>query len=234
MDQIVGKALAKNTEGRYQTVDNLLSDLKTLRRDLDIQTLKQPSPHEFTRNRVLIISAVVVMLIVAGFIYTRFIRQRSIAAPPSEVRSLAVLPLENLSGDPSQEYFADGMTDALITDLAKIGALRVISRASVMQYKGARKSLPEIAQELKVDAILTGSVVRSGEQVRISVQLFHIATDRNLWADSYEGDLRNMLALQRDVTQDIVGKIASVPTGGPERSTPNQDGVINSVTIEEK
>ena len=126
---------------------------------------------------------------------------------PARIQSLAVLPLENLSGDASQDYFADGMTESLITNLAKIGALRVISRPSVMQYKGARKPLPEIGRELNVDAVLVGSVVRSGERVRIAVQLIHAATDRNLWSDSYERDLRDVLALQKEVTQDIVGEI---------------------------
>ena len=120
---------------------------------------------------------------------------------PAHIQSLAVLPLENLSGDASQDYFADGMTESLITNLAKIGALRVISRPSVMQYKGARKPLPEIGRELNVDAVLVGSVVRSGERVRIAVQLIHAATDRNLWSDSYERDLRDVLALQKEVTQ---------------------------------
>jgi TolB-like protein/DNA-binding winged helix-turn-helix (wHTH) protein/Tfp pilus assembly protein PilF len=123
------------------------------------------------------------------------------------IESLAVLPLENLSSDTSQGYFADGMTESLITELAKIRALRVMSRPSVMQYKGAHKPLPEIARELKVDAVLAGSVVRSGERVRITVQLVHAATDRNLWADSYERDLRDVLALQKEVTRDIVGEI---------------------------
>ena len=125
----------------------------------------------------------------------------------ARIESLAVLPLENLSGDSSQDYFADGMTEALITELAKNGALRVISLPSVMQYKGARKPLPEIARELNVDAVLKGSVVRSGERVRIAVQLIHVATNRNLWADSYERELRDVLALQREVTRDIVGEI---------------------------
>ena len=120
---------------------------------------------------------------------------------------MAVLPLENLSGDTSQDYFSVGMTDALITDLAKVGALRVISLQSVMQYKGTHKPLPEIGSELNVDAVLTGSIVRSGERVRIAVQVIHAATGRNVWANSYERDLRDVLALQREVTRDIVGEI---------------------------
>ena len=107
------------------------------------------------------------------------------ARPPRvspEIKSVAVLPLENLSGDPAQEYFADGMTEALISNLARIRALRVISRTSVMRYKGSRKSLPEIARELNVDAVIEGSVQRSGERVRVTAQLIHPATDTHLWA----------------------------------------------------
>jgi len=126
---------------------------------------------------------------------------------PVRIQSLAVLPLENLSGDPSQDYFADGITEALITDLAKISVIRVMSRSSVMRYKSARKPLPEIGRELNVDAVLTGSVVRSGERVRITVQLVHAATDRNLWADSYERDLRDVPALQREMARDVVGAV---------------------------
>jgi TolB-like protein/DNA-binding winged helix-turn-helix (wHTH) protein/lipoprotein NlpI len=124
-----------------------------------------------------------------------------------EVRSLAVLPLENLSHNPSEDYFADGMTEALITDLAQVKALQVISRTSVMQYKGARRPLPEIAQKLKVDAIVEGSVQRSGDRVRIAVQLVHAATDRHLWAKSYERDLRDILALESEVARAIVQEI---------------------------
>ncbi len=126
---------------------------------------------------------------------------------PARIQSLAVLPLENLSGDTSQDYFADVVTEELINDLARVGALRVVSLPSVIEYKGARKPLPEIGRELSVDAVLTGSVMRSGERVRIAVQLIHTATGRNLWADSYERDLRDVLALQREVTRDIVGEI---------------------------
>ncbi len=126
---------------------------------------------------------------------------------PPHIESIAVLPLENLSGDPSEEYFADGMTEALITDLGKIGALRVISRTSVMRYRGTKKPVPEIARELHVDAIVEGSVQRFGDRVRITANLLHATTDRHLWAESYERDMRDMLALQSDVARAIAQEI---------------------------
>jgi TolB-like protein/DNA-binding winged helix-turn-helix (wHTH) protein/Flp pilus assembly protein TadD len=132
---------------------------------------------------------------------------RSRGRAPAGVRSLAVLPLENLSGDASQSYFADGMTDELITDLAQISALRVISRTSVMVYKGARKPLPQIARELNVDAVVEGTVLRSGDQVRITAQLIEASTDKHLWSQSYEGELRDTLALQNRVASAIADEI---------------------------
>ncbi len=108
-------------------------------------------------------------------------------ADPRAIRSLAVLPLENLSGDAEQEYFADGMTEALTTELAQISALKVISRTSVMQYKGTKKLLPQIAQELSVDAVVEGAVQRSGNKVEITVQLIHAPSDRHLWASRMSG-----------------------------------------------
>jgi TolB-like protein/DNA-binding winged helix-turn-helix (wHTH) protein/Tfp pilus assembly protein PilF len=128
-------------------------------------------------------------------------------SPSSSIRSLAVLPLDNLSGDASQDYFADGMTDALITDLAQISALRVISRTSVMVYKRARKPLPEIARELNVDAVIEGTVLRSGQQVRITAQLIQANADKHLWAKSYEGNLQDTLAVQKRVADDIADQI---------------------------
>jgi TolB-like protein len=118
-----------------------------------------------------------------------------------------VLPLENLSRDPEQEYFADGMTDELIANLAKLSALRVISRTSAMQYKGTKKPLPQIGRELNVDAVVEGTVLRSGNQVRITAQLVQAAEDRHLWAESYEGDLRDVLALQGEVARDVANRI---------------------------
>jgi TolB-like protein/Tfp pilus assembly protein PilF len=123
------------------------------------------------------------------------------------IRSLAVLPLENLSGDPGQEYFADGMTEALISALAKVDALRVISRTSAMHYKGTRKTLPEIARELNVDAIVEGSVLRAGERVRITAQLVHGASDQHLWTEEYERDLRDVLVLQSEIARAIAREV---------------------------
>jgi len=127
--------------------------------------------------------------------------------PSASIRSLAVLPLESLSADASQDYFADGMTDELIADLGQISALRVISRTSVMPYKRARKSLPQIARELNVDAIVEGTVLRSGDRVRITAQLIQATADKHLWAGSYEGDLRDTLALQNTVARSIAEQI---------------------------
>jgi len=130
-----------------------------------------------------------------------------VETPPAQIQSVAVLPLENLSHDAEQEYFADGMTDELITDLAKIHALRVISRNSVMQYKGKHKPTPQIARELNVDAIVEGTVMRSGDRVRITAQLIEAPKDRHLWAETYERDLRDVLSLQDDVAQAIANEV---------------------------
>ena len=127
--------------------------------------------------------------------------------PPPQIQSIAVLPLENLSRDSEQEYFAEGMTEALITDLGKVSALRVISRTSVMHYKGTAKTLPEIARELNVDAVVEGAVMRSGDRVRITAQLIQAATEKHLWAETYERDLRDVLALQGEVARDITNEI---------------------------
>jgi TolB-like protein/Tfp pilus assembly protein PilF len=131
----------------------------------------------------------------------------TIDGSPRQIQSLAVLPLENLSCDPEQEYFAEGLTEALITTLAKIGELRVISRTSVMLYKGVRKPLPEIARELGVDAVVEGTVLRAGERVRITAQLIDALKESHLWAESYERDLRDVLALQAEVAQAIAREI---------------------------
>jgi TolB-like protein/DNA-binding winged helix-turn-helix (wHTH) protein/Flp pilus assembly protein TadD len=143
---------------------------------------------------------------------------------PIGIRSLAVLPLENLSGDASQGYFADGMTDELITDLSQISALRVISRTSAMVYKGARKPLPQIARELNVDAVVEGTVLRSGDKVRITAQLIDASTDKHLWSQSYEGELRDTLALQNRVAGAIADQIRI-------NLTPQEQAALKNVKV---
>lgn len=137
--------------------------------------------------------------------------------PSLQIRALAVIPLENLSGDPEQEYFADGMTDELITNLARLSQVRIVSRTSVMHYKGSRKTLKEIVQELNVDAVVEGTVQRSGDRVRITAQLIQASTDSHLWAESYEQDLTGILDLQRRVATDIARQVNAIIR--PLRST---------------
>lgn len=156
--------------------------------------------------------------IVVAWLAVGRLRERTAGKTPiAPIRSIAVLPLENLSQNPEQEYFADGMTDELITDLAKIHALRVISRNSVMQYKGKHKPVAQIARELNVDAVVEGTVVWSGDRVRITAQLIAAPQDRHLWAEMYEGELRNVLALQDQVTTAIAKQISIKLT--PEEQT---------------
>ncbi len=150
------------------------------------------------------IAGTCIIVLLAAFLIWQL---QSTARRSSDIRSLAVLPLENLSSDVSQEYFADGMTDELINALGSINGLRVISRSSVMLYKRVRKPLPQIARELKVDAVVEGTVLRSGEQVRITAQLIRASNDEHLWGESYQGDLRDTLQLQDKVAQAIADRI---------------------------
>jgi TolB-like protein/tetratricopeptide (TPR) repeat protein len=148
-------------------------------------------------------------VLVAGVVLLVYLWRNNyrLAGSSPAIHSLAVLPLENLSRDQDQEYFADGMTDELITELGKIGALRVISRTSVMQYKAMRQPLSDIASKLNVDAVVEGTVLRSGNRVRITAQLVRTATEKHLWAESYEGDLNDVLTLQRNVAKGIAREI---------------------------
>src|SRR5580700_2645529 len=175
-----------------------------------------PQRRRWTTRRVIVALALVVSLSILALL---LIHPRG--HPPMGIHSLAVLPLDNLSGDASQNYFADGMTDELITDLAQISALRVISRTSVMVYKGARKPLPQIARELNVDAVVEGTVLHSGNQVRITAQLIEASTDKHLWSQSYEGELRDTLALQNRVASAIADQIRI-------NLTPQEQAVLKS------
>jgi TolB-like protein/DNA-binding winged helix-turn-helix (wHTH) protein len=167
----------------------------------DTPESSQPTPHAAPRRAHLlriatILAACLILLTITGWLLATRLH-------PAPIRSLAVLPLNNLSGDPSQEYFADGMTDELITELARIPDLRVVSRTSVMADKDTRRPLPELARELDVDAIVEGSIVRSGDRIRITAQLIDARTDRHLWAQSFEGSATDVLSLQDSVAQQI-------------------------------
>ena len=226
LEEIVSKTLAKDPAARYQTADELLTDLKRLGRDLDVHSdanrlvqhatttprsaktgTSQIFPFALTRWRVLLLSALVALISVGGWFILHSRRQQSTPPGQSGIRSLAVLPMANLSNDPTEDYFADGMTETVIAGLAKIGALRVISRTSVMPYKGVKKPLPEIARELNVDAVVEGSVQRFGDKVQINVNLINGATEDGLWSSTYNRDLREILALQNEVVRDLSQQI---------------------------
>jgi eukaryotic-like serine/threonine-protein kinase len=184
LERIVRKCLQKNRGRRYSSARELQIDLKNLQRELEVGTAA-PTPQSQTTQRSLVVSRrslailIPVILVVTSLGYLWLFRGAPQISP--EIKSLAVLPLENLSGDPGQEYFADGMTEALISNLAQIRALdRVISRTSVMRYKGSGKSLPEIASELRVDAVIEGTVRRSGDRVLVTAKLIPAATDSPL------------------------------------------------------
>ena len=160
------------------------------------------------RQVVVLATIFLLGIVLAGGLAVRYLRKPSVAsAPPDQITSLVVLPFENLSADKDQAYFADGMTDELIAHLAKIRSLRVISRTSSMEYKGTHKALSQIARDLNVDAVVEGTVLRSGDRVRITAELVQVATDRHLWAESYESQLGDILTLQSHVTSAIVNEI---------------------------
>jgi TolB-like protein/DNA-binding winged helix-turn-helix (wHTH) protein/Tfp pilus assembly protein PilF len=181
------------------------------------------------RRRATAVATLSAVLAVTALLVLSGLRERqSQKSQPQLIESLAVLPLENLSGDSAQQYFADGMTDELTTELAKIHSLRVISRHSIMQYSGRTKPLLQIARELNVDAVVEGTVTRSGDRVRITAQLIEASSDRHLWAESYERDLHDVLKLQDDFARDIArhvraaltpteqGRLARTPSVNPQ------------------
>jgi serine/threonine protein kinase len=208
LERVILKCLEKRPEHRYQSAKEILADLSRL----SVQTATPTSialPVKPRRRRIFWLAggAVVLSLAIVYFVTQRHSRVPFGPAGSVQIRSLAVLPLQNFSRDPDQDYFADGMTEALITDLSKISALQVISRTSVMQYKGSKKPLPTIAKELHVDAVIEGSVEKAGERVRITAQLIEAANDKHLWAESYDRDLRDVLSLQDEVARRIADQV---------------------------
>jgi eukaryotic-like serine/threonine-protein kinase len=210
LERIIGKCLEMEPGNRYQSANELAIDLRRLQTGVQggLQPGVKPgqwSSAEWVGLGAGILATVIVLLIALNMGGLRELALGRAAAP--HIESLAVLPIANLSGDPQQEYFADGMTEELITNLGKIGALRVISRTSVMQYKQTVKTVPTIAQELKVDAVVEGSVSRSGNRVRITAQLIQAKAERQLWVESYERDVSDILALQSEVAREIAKEI---------------------------
>jgi len=181
------------------------------------------------RRRWLIAGFGVAVLAAGCWFFGKRLLQRqstSSTATPAQIRAIAVLPLENLTGDPGQDYFADGMTDALITDLAQISSLKVISRTSTMRYKRTQKTLPEIGNELNVDGIVEGAVIRSGERVRVDAQLIEAKSDRHIWASTYERNLGDVISLQNEVARAVVNQIQA-------RLTPQEQAhLLRSETVD--
>jgi eukaryotic-like serine/threonine-protein kinase len=237
LDNIVLKALQKETQQRYGSVVEFSQDIA---RHLQHEPIKaRPNTLAYRvskfaqRHKPEVRAAFAVLIAIAlatSFAFnTAGIRDRfAIGSSDSKIQSLAVIPLTNISGDPTQEYFSQGITDALITDLAEIGSLKVISRTSSMQYKDAKKTLPEIARELNVDGIIEGTVQRSGDRVRITAQLIHGPSDKHIWANSYERDMRDIFILERDVTEDIVRQVQT------RRSTPEQRSLPQPKPVDPK
>ncbi len=201
LDRVVRRCLEKAPGERFQSASDLSFALKGP--DSAGISAAAPAASLVSRHTALLLAAAAIVLLAAVLV----LRLSRRAGGTGRIESLAVLPLANLSGDPQQEYFADGMTEELITTLAQIGALHVSSRTSAMRYKGTQKSVPEIARELHVDAVVEGSVLRVGDRVRISAQLIQAPADRHLWASNYERDLRDVLTLQGEVARAIAGEI---------------------------
>ena len=208
LERIILKCLEKEPKDRFQFAKELEVDLRRLTVREATSTVHPIRPRRVIwRGTVAKVIGVLIIGVAIGLSPSAWRKWSNAHRGTPEIRSLAVLPLENLSGDPSQEYFADGMTEELINDLGQIGALRVISRTSVMQYKGVKRPMSQIARELNVEAVVEGSVERVGDRVRISAQLIHGPTDRHIWSRSYERDLHNVLAMQDEVAYSIADEI---------------------------
>jgi TolB-like protein/Tfp pilus assembly protein PilF len=226
LGKLIKHCLEKEPTRRLQSVLDVRNELDELRREVDTGEALRSSGAPITARRAgghrrawLAGGAVVTALTLAVGLNVAGLRDRLRLGEPARapIEAIAILPLQNLSGETDQEYFADGMTEALIAELGKVGALRVISRTSAMVYKDARKPLPEIAAELNVDAVVEGSVLRSGERVRVRARLVQVNPEEQLWADSYERDLRDILTLQSDVARRIVQEIRVTVTPQEQR-----------------
>src|SRR5688572_3055240 len=209
IDRIVGKALAKNPAERYQHIDELLVDLNSI---VNARSAKRQIGAPFRRPRFAR-PAVIGIAVLVGLVALVFLLPRGAwrtilpISGRGSLAAVAVLPLDNVSGAADHEYFSDGMTDALINELGTITSLRVISRTSVMRYKGSRDSLSKIATELGVDHVLEGTVVQAADRVRVSARLIKADVEEQVWAKTYEREMKSVLALQREVAQAVASEI---------------------------
>jgi len=205
LENVIHTALAKDPAERYQSMGEFLDDLKAVAEGL--KPLKAKTG--LFRGKILGLKKIHAYAGLGGLIVLFALIMIFLTPKRGHAyESIAVLPLENLSGDPQQEYFSDGMHEALITDLAKVGGLkRVIARSSVIRFKGTKTPLSRVAQELKVDALITGAVLRSGNRVRVSAQLINPATEAQVWAQSYDRDLRDILSLQNEIVSAITREV---------------------------
>src|ERR1019366_989547 len=216
INRLVRRCLEKDPEKRFPSVNDLIVDLKAILDGQPATDDAEGTPALLRRRSILQAGAGAVSLAALAGVWPRLpARWRNAISRPGAPRitRLAVLPLANLSGDIQQEYFADGMTDLLITDLGQIGALRVISRPSVMQFKGTKRPVAEIAKQLGVEALIVGSVQSSGNRVRITAQLVDAVTDQQLWTRAYERELTDVLTLQGEVARAISDEVRAQVTG---------------------
>jgi eukaryotic-like serine/threonine-protein kinase len=209
LEWIMCKCLERNPKDRYQSARDLGSELRRLERQPHTQQTTRAEPMFFfvRHHRTLVLSLLAIVLVMAVALLKIYSMRSPPVAGGVRFQAIAVLPLVNLSGDPEREFFADGMTEELITQLGKVVPSRVISRQSVMQFKGTKLPLAEIARKLEVDAVVEGSVVQSGSRVRVTARLVDAAAERQVWADEYDRDLRDVLTLQGEVTRAIASSI---------------------------
>ncbi|HEY3123790.1 MAG TPA: serine/threonine-protein kinase, partial [Thermoanaerobaculia bacterium] len=207
---VVRRCLEKSPDERFQSARDLAFALREILGSVTATSERAvAAPMPSPRRGWIGAAAALLLLVLAGILAVNRggLRSWLFGGGPARVRSLAVLPLANLSGDPQQEYFADGMTEELITRLSKLGNLQVTSRTSVMGYKLTKKKIPDIARELGVDTVLEGSVLREGQRVKVTAQLIDASSDRHIWADSYERDLKDVLPLQGEVAQAVAREV---------------------------
>lgn len=230
LERIVFRCLEKSPDQRFQSASDLafaleeLTDTRTAARSLPLRATGLAGRSPFARWLWVLIPVLVLIFLARWFRSSHFPFLTG-----TEIRSIAVLPFDNLSGDPSQDYFVEGMTDELTTELANIGALRVVSRTSAMRYKSATKSLPEIAEELRVDGVIEGSVLRSDGTVRITTQLVEARTDKQLWARSYTRELKDVVQLQSELAHDIAEEIRVTVTPQEQQRLANSRAVSPEV-----